>query len=170
MIIIQSHSIYNKIGDSGATSLSEALKVNSSLTQLNLRLSLWLNMINWLLLNHIPFITILVHQEQHQYQKYWRLIHHSINWTCMWVYNWIWLIDYYSVTFYLEQYWRFRKKVICRCSGIKHNNHKDRVLNWDGSVNNLSIIARRGSSRSIAGIRFLVFSAHIDSISGSAGR
>ena len=33
-------------GDSGATSLSEVLKVNSSLTQLNLGLSLLMNMIN----------------------------------------------------------------------------------------------------------------------------
>ena len=69
-------------GDSGATSLSEVLKVNSSLTQLVLEMSLLLNMINWLLLNHIPFVTILENQEQHHYQKDWRLIHHSLNWTC----------------------------------------------------------------------------------------
>ena len=35
-----------KIGDSGATSLSEALKVNSSLTQLDLKMSFLLNMID----------------------------------------------------------------------------------------------------------------------------
>ena len=81
MIIIESHSILNSFGESGVTSLSEALKVNSSLTQLNLELSLLLNMINWLLFNHIQFITILVHQEQHHYQKDWRLIHHSLNWS-----------------------------------------------------------------------------------------
>ena len=34
------------IGDSGATSLSEVLKVNSSLTQLDLRVRLLLSMIN----------------------------------------------------------------------------------------------------------------------------
>ena len=45
MIIIESHSIWNNIGDSGATSLSSALKVNSSLTQLNLEMSLLLDMI-----------------------------------------------------------------------------------------------------------------------------
>ena len=147
MIIIESHSIYNDIGSSGATSLSEVLKVNSSLTQLNLGLSLLLNMINWLLFNHIPFWTRLENQEQHHYQKDWRLIHHSFNWTCgmslllntinwlllnhipfvawldhqeqhhyqkdwrlihhsfnctwMWVYYWIWLIDYYWFTFHL---------------------------------------------------------------------
>ena len=82
LIIIESHSICNRIGDSGVTSLSEALKVNSSLTQLNLRVSLLMNMINWLLLNHIPFVTILVHQEQHHYQKDWRLIHLSLSCTC----------------------------------------------------------------------------------------
>ena len=46
LIIIQSHSIYNNIGSSGATSLSDALKVNSSLTQLDLGLILLLNMID----------------------------------------------------------------------------------------------------------------------------
>ena len=91
---------WNNIGESGTTSLSEALKVNSSLTELELGVSLILNMINWLLLNHIPFITILVHQEQHHYQKDWRLIHHSLNWTWKWVYYWIWLIDYYWITLY----------------------------------------------------------------------
>ena len=35
-----------RIGSSGATLLSEALKVNSSLTQLDLEVSLLLNMIN----------------------------------------------------------------------------------------------------------------------------
>ena len=101
LIIIESHSISNDIGPSGATSLSEALKVNSSLTELNLRSSLLLNMIDWLLLNHIPFIPILVHQEQDHYQKHWRSIHHSLNCAWNWVYYWIWLIDYYSITFHL---------------------------------------------------------------------
>ena len=45
-IVIQSHSICNDIEDSGVTSLSEALKVNSSLTELDLGLSLSLNMID----------------------------------------------------------------------------------------------------------------------------
>ena len=112
VIIIQSHSFYNDIGPSGTTSLAGALSVNSSLTQLELGLSLLMNMINWLLLNHIPFVTILEIQEQHHYQKYWRLIHHSLNWTWKWVYYWIWLIDYYWITFHLEQYWRFRSNII----------------------------------------------------------
>ena len=55
-------------------------------------LSLLLNMIDWSLFNHIPFLTILVHQEQHHYQKHWRSIHHSLNWTWKWVYYWTWLI------------------------------------------------------------------------------
>ena len=38
--LIVSHSMRNSIGESGACSLSEALKVNSSLTQLDLRVSL----------------------------------------------------------------------------------------------------------------------------------
>ena len=101
LIVNQSRSICNNIGDSGATSLSEALNVNSSLTQLNLGLSLILDMIDWLLFNHIPFGTILDHQEQHHYQKHWRLIHPSLNWIWEWVYYWIWLIDYYSITFHL---------------------------------------------------------------------
>ncbi len=44
MIIVYftSQSIYNKIGDSGVASLSEALKVNSSLIQLDLGMSLLL--------------------------------------------------------------------------------------------------------------------------------
>ena len=100
LIVIQSHSIYNCIGSSGATSLSEALKVNSSLTQLDLEASLLLNMFNWLYFIHIPFKTILENQEQHHYQKYWRLIHHSLNWSWDWVYYWIWLIDYYWITFH----------------------------------------------------------------------
>ena len=40
ILIIISHSMRKNIGDSGASSLSEALKVNSSLTQLNLYMSL----------------------------------------------------------------------------------------------------------------------------------
>ena len=64
LIIIESHSIYNNIGDSGTRSLSEALKVNSSLTQLNLRVILLLNINDWLLSNHILFITILEVQEE----------------------------------------------------------------------------------------------------------
>ena len=49
LIIIESHSIYNNIGESGATSLSEGLKVNSSLTQLDL----WIEFIvecDWLII------------------------------------------------------------------------------------------------------------------------
>ena len=71
MIIIESHSIYNNIGESGATSLSEALKVNSSLTQLDLRVSLLMNMINWSLLNLIPFVTILVIQGKERWPVLW---------------------------------------------------------------------------------------------------
>ena len=114
MIIIQSHSISNEIGDSGTTSLSSALKVNSSLTHLNLCVNLLMNMINWLLFNHIPFVTILEIQEQHHYQKHWRLIHHSLNWTWNWVYYWIWLIDYYSITFFFKQHWFIRNNIIIR--------------------------------------------------------
>ena len=40
LFVIVSHSMGCGIGSSGASSLSEALNVNSSLTQLNLRLSL----------------------------------------------------------------------------------------------------------------------------------
>ena len=101
LIIIESHSIWNNIGSSGATSLSEALKVNSSLTQLNLNVSLLLNMIDWLLLNHIPFWTRLENQEQRHYQRHWRSIHPSLTWNWEWVYYWIWLIDYCWITFHL---------------------------------------------------------------------
>ncbi len=90
----------NKIGYSGATSLSEVLNVNSSLTQLELGLSLLLNIIKWLLFNHIPYGTILEIQEQHHYQKYWRLIHHSLNWTCgsefINEYDWLIIIQSHS--------------------------------------------------------------------------
>ena len=92
----------NRIGDSGLSSLSEGLRVNSSLTELYLGFSLfWTWLIDWLLFNHIPFITILEIQEQHHCQKDWRLIHPSLNCTCLWVYDWIWSIDYYSIAFHL---------------------------------------------------------------------
>ena len=94
LIFIQYHYTSNKIRDSGITSLSEALKVNSSLNQLQLILSLLLNMIIWLLFNHITFLPILENQEQHHYQKHWELIHHSLNCIWEWVY-WMWSIDYY---------------------------------------------------------------------------
>ena len=38
-------------------------------------------------------------QEQHHYQKDWRLIHRSLNWTWDWVYYWMQLIDYNHVPF-----------------------------------------------------------------------
>ena len=41
---------------------------------------------------HIPWWTRLVHQEHHHYQKDWRSIHSSFNWTWEWVYDWF-LID-----------------------------------------------------------------------------
>ena len=138
------------IGSSGATSLSVLLKVNSSLTQLDLSVSLLLNMINWLLLNHIPFITVLENQEQHHYQKYWRLIHHSLNWTWEWVYYRIWLIDYYWITFHFERYWRIREKGIGWCFGNKLSNHGYWVLmkefhcffrHW-GDLNKWEILSR----------------------------
>ena len=97
MIIIESHSICNEIGESGATSLSESLKVNSSLTHLDLTKSLLSNMSNWLFFNNNPFLTILETQEQHQYQKHWRSIHHSLNWTCgiefIIEYDWLIIIE-----------------------------------------------------------------------------
>ena len=50
MIIVESYFIYNSIGESGASSLSEALNVNSSLTQLMMTVSESLNMIDWLII------------------------------------------------------------------------------------------------------------------------
>ena len=153
MIIIESHSFSNNIGDSGASSLSEALKVNSSLTQLNLGVSLLLNMINWLLFNHIPFWTILEIQEQHHYLQHWRLIHHSLNWSWNWVYYWIWLIDYYWITFHLEQYWRIRSNIVVRSIGGQFITHSTGIGNefiieydWLIIIQSHSIYNRIGES------------------------
>ena len=98
--IIQSHSFCNNIGSIGTTSLSETLKVNSSLTHLVLWIEFIIDYHDSLFLNHIPFLTILEIQEQHHYQKHWRLIHLSLNWTWEWVYYWTWLIDYYWISFH----------------------------------------------------------------------
>ena len=114
MIIIESHSIYNRIGNSGATSLSEAMKFNSSLIHLNLSVSSLLIMINWLLLNHILFVTRLEIQERHHYQMHWRSIHLSLSWAWKWVNCWTLLIDYYSITFHLEQHWKIRSNITIR--------------------------------------------------------
>ena len=108
------YSMGNDIGEDGATSLSEALEINSSFAQLDLAVSLLLNMFKYSLLNHIPFGTRLEILEQHHYQRHWRLIHPSLNWTWVWVYDWILLIDYYSITFHLEQDWRIRSNIIIR--------------------------------------------------------
>ena len=90
----------NKLGDSGTTSLSEALKVNSSLTQLNLRVSLLLSFINWLLFNHIPFEqnwrirrNIIIRSIESQLVTHW--IGHGNE------FYFTWLINYYSTTFHL---------------------------------------------------------------------
>ena len=68
LFIIISHSMNNKIGSSGACSLSEALKVNSSLTQLDLTLSLWFDIV--IVHHHITF-----HEEQ-----YWLFRRKGVGW------------------------------------------------------------------------------------------
>ena len=60
------------VGPKGASLLSEALKVNSSLTELNLNVFVLLS----LLLCYIQLALILVQKEHLQYQKHSRLIQH----------------------------------------------------------------------------------------------
>ena len=67
-LFIKSYSMSNDIGESGACSLSEALKINSSLTQLNLGVSLW-------------FDTVIVHHHiTFHEQQYWWFRRTSIGW------------------------------------------------------------------------------------------
>ena len=58
------------IGSPEATSLSEALKVNSSLTQLDLWIEFIIEYDLLFIIQTLSFGTILVHQEQHHYQKH----------------------------------------------------------------------------------------------------
>ena len=58
ILISFSHSMRNNIGSSGACSLSEALKVNSSLTQLNLGMSF---LFDTMIVDH----HITLHEEQY---------------------------------------------------------------------------------------------------------
>ena len=69
--------------------LSEALKVNSSLTEVKLNSSISLNVFNSFFLFQFPIIPKLDHQEHHHYQKHWRLIHHSLDWAWNWFNIWM---------------------------------------------------------------------------------
>ena len=107
------HSISNNIGDTGVSSLSSALEVNSTLTSLDLRMCFV-----WIVFSVFCFVISLVcyfdlwwtrleNQEYHHCQNHWRLIHLSLNWTWEWdccccccFHNWDW-----------EFYWADRNNI-----------------------------------------------------------
>ena len=72
-------SFWNNIGDSGVTSLSEVLKVNSSLTYIELEVTSYYPLAFILFLYH-SHGTKLAIQEQRHCLKFLRLIHLSLTW------------------------------------------------------------------------------------------
>ena len=90
----------NDIGDSGASSLAEALKINSFLTHLDLGMCLWY----WMAwteyqLSFISWAPILVIQEHYHCQKHWRSIHPSLIWTWECIHGIEWHEHDYQLSF-----------------------------------------------------------------------
>ena len=79
---------WNDIGDSGITSLSSGLKVNSCVTSLGLEICIFEEWVAWsVFFISLAFTTILEIQEHVHWEKWWRIIQLWHHWIWEWFYE-----------------------------------------------------------------------------------